>query len=214
MPGRILAIGDIHGCDVALEVMLAELHPTADDVVVVLGDVVDRGPDSRRCVDQLLDLKQSTNLVFLMGNHEEMFLDAIDGGEWQQDWLNYGGAETLKSYGNDLSKLPEAHVEFFRAGLDLHQTSHEIFVHANLQPRLPLERQPGQWLRWTHLQGTEQPHDTGKRIVCGHTRLPDGVPAVLAGWVCIDTFACGGQFLTCLDVKENVVHQSTQAGEF
>lgn len=214
MSSRTFAIGDIHGCDVALEVLLDALQPASDDTVVVLGDVVDRGPDTKRCVDMLLDLQDCCQFVFLMGNHEEMMLDACRGGEWAAGWLEYGGVETMQSYGNDVDALPVAHLEFLEFGRDYFQTSDTIFVHANLQPYLPLDRQTKRWLRWHHLTGKERPHESGKRVVCGHTRQSDGLPAQLDGWLCIDTFACGGQYLTCLDTQRDLLYRSTQSGEF
>ncbi|MFQ5730876.1 MAG: metallophosphoesterase [Planctomycetaceae bacterium] len=213
MSGRTLAIGDIHGCDIALETMLAHLQPTVDDTVVVLGDVVDRGPNTKRCIDLLLELRASCRLVFLLGNHEEMMLDALDGGSWSGSWPAYGGQEVIDSYGG-IGNIPEAHLEFMRSGLDYHETQEMIFVHANLQPDVALDQQDADWLRWNHLTGNEQPHPSGKWVVCGHTRLADGVPAILNGWVCIDTFVCGGKYLTCLDTDAFTVHQTNEAGDY
>jgi len=212
--GRTLAIGDIHGCDTALETLLSQLRPAADDTVVVVGDVVDRGPNTKRCIDLLLELRKSCRLVFLQGNHEEMMLDALGGGEWATAWATYGGRETLDSYDGSVRNIPESHLDFIREGLDSFQTDNAIFVHANLQPGVGLEWQPAQWLRWNHLSGHEKPHPSGKTVVCGHTRLRSGKPAVLNGWVCIDTAACDGGNLTCLDTERFVVYQSNEAGDF
>lgn len=213
MPGRTLAIGDIHGCDTALETLLSRLQPAPHDLVVVLGDVVDRGPNTRRCVEMLLELKRSCRLVFLMGNHEEMLLDAIDMGSWANSWGQFGGQETIESYGG-LREIPERHLEFFRTAENYYESPQAIFVHANLKPGVPLDKQPGDWLRWVHLSGNEQPHPSGKWVVCGHTRLRNGVPAILNGWICIDTAACDGGALTCLDVDELLVHQADEAGGY
>lgn len=213
MSARTLAIGDIHGCDTALETMLARLQPTADDTVVVLGDVVDRGPDTKRCVDLLLELREQCKLVFIMGNHEEMMLDALNMGGWGGSWGSFGGQETIESYGG-ISQIPESHIEFMKSAVGYHESHNAIFVHANLQPGVPLADQTVSWLRWNHLSGHEQPHPSGKWVVCGHTRLPDGVPAILNGWVCIDTYACGMQWLTCLDTNGFIVHQTNEAGDY
>lgn len=211
---RTLAIGDIHGSDTALETMLAQLQPAADDTVIVVGDVVDRGPDTRRCIDLLLELQTSCKLVFLQGNHEEMMLSALAGNEWATAWPVYGGRETLDSYGGSPGSIPESHLEFIRNGLDYFQTDNAIFVHANLQPGVGLEWQLPGWLRWNHLSGHEKPHPSGKTVVCGHTRLRSGKPAILNGWVCIDTAACAGGNLTCLDTDRFVVHQTNEAGGY
>ncbi len=148
-----------------------------------------------------------------MGNHEEMMIDALDGGNWRASWFHYGGQEAVDSYGS-LKKIPPKHIEFLRMAKDYHQTHSAIFVHANLQPGVDLARQTAGWLRWNHLTGREEPHVSGKYIICGHTRQTSGVPAILNGWACIDTYACGGKNLTTLDVDNLMIYQSNEAGEF
>lgn len=213
MCARTLAIGDIHGCDVALSALLSSVSVSNEDTVVVLGDVVDRGPGTRNAIEQLLDLKTRCRLIVLLGNHEEMLLNALDGGEWGTNWLRYGGHATLDSYEGDPARIPARHLEFLDSGLDYLERDHEIFIHANLEPGVPLEDQTAEWLRWTHLTGLEQPHPSGKRIICGHTPQRSGLPLVLPGWVCIDTLAFGPGWLTCLDVQSNEFFQANQAGD-
>ena len=214
MPGRTLAIGDIHGCDAALETLLSHLELAADDSVVVLGDVVDRGPNTKRCIDLLFEARKSCRLVFLTGNHEQMMLNAICGGTLEALWLQCGGLEALNSYGGGYGMIPKAHMEFLESGCDYCETSKDIFVHANLQPGVSLEKQPIEWLRWTHLTGKEQPYSPGRRVVCGHTSQKSGRPLVFPGWACLDTFAWGGEWLTCLDVATDLVFQAKQSGEY
>jgi serine/threonine protein phosphatase 1 len=213
VPGRTLAIGDIHGSDVALETLLATLPISADDTVVVLGDAVDRGPGSREVVDRLLQLAQECRLIFILGNHEQMMLDALGGTGPIEPWLRYGGTATLFSYGGDPRKIPANHLDFLRSGLDFWESESELFIHANLEPGVPLENQHEEWLRWTHLSGQELPHPSGKRVICGHTPQKEGLPFVFPGWVGIDTYAWGTGWLTCLDVRTNEYFQANQAGQ-
>lgn len=203
MAGRILAIGDIHGCDVAFQSLLKVLAVAPDDTVVVLGDVVDRGPGSRQVVERLLRLREECRLVLIMGNHEEMMIDGLVDERVAQGWLQYGGAETLFSYGGDPRTIPAEHLDLLRSGLNYWESGSDLFIHANLDPTLPLDDQEIDVLRWTHLTGYEMPHPSGKRIVCGHTPQRSGIPLALPGWTCIDTFAYGGGWLTCLDVATN-----------
>ena len=212
MAGRTLAIGDIHGCDVAFHALLKALAIADDDTVVVLGDVIDRGPGSKQVIERLLRLKEDCRLVFILGNHEEMMLDGLADERVAQGWLQYGGAATLFSYGGDPRAVPPEHLDFLRAGVNYWETDHELFIHANLDPTVPLDKQEVEWLRWTHLTGYELPHPSGKRIVCGHTPQRSGVPLAMPGWVCIDTFVCGGGWLTCLDVETNEYCQTNPAG--
>jgi len=88
-----------------------------------------------------------------------------------------------------------------------------LFIHANLEPGVALESQQPEWLRWTHLSGFEIPHPSGKRVVCGHTPQKNGIPLTFDGWTCIDTYACGTGWLTCLDVRTNEWFQANQAGQ-
>src|SRR5918998_722468 len=98
---RVLAIGDIHGCLHPFNDLLDWVKPDADDLVVTLGDYVDRGPDTRGVLDRLVGLKQSgMRLVCLRGNHEVMMLAARYGDRGDPaNWLSVGGVQTLGSYG-------------------------------------------------------------------------------------------------------------------
>ncbi len=213
MPARTLAIGDIHGCDVALAHLLERLNPAADDTVVLLGDVVDRGPATRQVIDRLIALRKSCQLIFIMGNHEEMMRDAISGSGLLHAWMETGGRETLDSYGGLIDDIPAPHIRFLMSTVPFYETQTEIFVHASLEPGISLKNQSADWLRWKHLGGSERRHESGKRIICGHTPQTDGVPLVLDGWVCLDTFAHGGKFLSALDLATDHVYQASERGE-
>ena len=214
MSGRTIALGDIHGCDVALDTLLDKLAITPDDTLVILGDVIDRGPGSRAVIDRLIELQNACHLKCLMGNHEEIFFDARAGGEWSQSWLRFGGQEMLDSYGGDIDHVPDSHVEFLQDMLPYWESDQEIFVHANLEPEVALENQTPQWLRWERLTGNEPPHASGKRVVCGHTTQPSGYPAIAEGWLCIDTCVYGPGYLTALDTATNALYQARQDGTF
>lgn len=213
MPARTFAIGDIHGCDVAFETLLDALQIVADDRVVVLGDVVDRGPDSRRCIDMLLELQPRCDLIFLIGNHEEMLLDSLRSPTTFRSWMMVGGRETFESYDEDLGNIPEEHRQFLAGGKDYFVTETEIYIHANLEPGIKLELQAADWLRWRHLTGMEYPHESGRRVICGHTQQKSGRPLAGDGWVCLDTGAYRGNPLTCLHVETDLCYQTTQDGK-
>jgi serine/threonine protein phosphatase 1 len=210
MPGRILAIGDIHGCDVALATLLQHVRPTASDTVVVLGDVVDRGPNTRRVIELLLQLRKTCRLKFVLGNHEEMMLEAYHTGQWMHDWLMFGGKETLASYGDSFGDVPTEHLDFLSSGLNYWESKTEIFVHAKLEPNVPLDSQSPEWLRWERLEGNEPPHSSGRPVICGHTSQRSGNPLVFNGWVCIDTWVYGEGWLTCLDTSAGLVYRARQ----
>jgi serine/threonine protein phosphatase 1 len=211
---RIFAVGDVHGCDIALETLLDEMAVSADDRLILLGDLIDRGPDSRRVIDLILDVGSFCRLQVVMGNHEQMLLDSLDNPAIADSWLGWGGAQTLASYGGHLEDIPEEHLDFIAQTLPYVETDHEICVHANLEPGVPLQEQSAQWLRWQKMTGRETPHESGKRVICGHTPMPGDIPHAIDGWVMIDTGAYAGGFLTAMELKSGEILQARQRGEF
>lgn len=212
---RTLAIGDIHGCLHPLNDLLDWVKPAPDDLVILLGDYVDRGPDSRGVVERLIDLKRSgMRLVCLRGNHEVMMLAAYQGGrDDRKMWLSVGGVQTLGSYGTTpgasgrFEDIPRQHWNFLQDDLrDYHETDSHIFVHAGVHRDLDMDEQPEYMLHWEFLMD-EMRHRSGKRVVCGHTSQKSGVPKVVPGAVCIDTYAHGGGWLTCLDTATGTYWQ-------
>lgn len=94
MASRLFAIGDIHGCNVALKALIEAIDPKPEDTIVVLGDVIDWGPDSRDCVQQLIDLSARCKFVLVRGNHEEMLYAALESQSELRYWLNFGGGHS------------------------------------------------------------------------------------------------------------------------
>jgi Calcineurin-like phosphoesterase len=214
---RILAIGDIHSCSVALDALLDSVRPDASDLIVTLGDYVDRGPHSIGVIDRLVHLKKNTQVVPLCGNHEQMMLEARDDEGKFKEWLKNGGDATLASYSmlddaGTLSDVHDNHWDFLAACVDWHETPTHFFVHANAYADYPLAEQPSYMLRWEKFDDPA-PHMSGKVMVCGHTPQKGGVPRNIGHAVCIDTWAHGRGWLTCLDVTTGKVWQANQLGE-
>jgi serine/threonine protein phosphatase 1 len=217
---RLLAIGDIHGCLKAFDNLLALVAPRPEDQLIVLGDYVDRGPNSAGVLDRLIQLQASGRLIALRGNHEEMMLQARFGLE-RAMWLACGGRATLASYGIDsynagyYDQIPEEHWDFLDSACrDYYETEHHFFVHANVFPEVPLDDQPTYMLFWEQLLPCHrEPHCSGKIMVCGHTRQLSGLPLNLGHAVCIDTGVYDPQgWLTCLDVVSGHYWQADQVG--
>lgn len=216
MNGRLIAIGDIHGCTEALDAILAAVDIQAEDTLVTLGDYVDRGPDSKGVVDRLIALRSKCNLVPLFGNHEEMMLDVVRDGQPPHRWLQYGGVETLDSYrfAGDMNVISAEHLEFFASLHDYYETDEHFFVHANYDPELALAEQPQQLLRWLKLTDfTPPPHFSGKRAVMGHTHDRAGEIFDIGHLVCLDTYCYGGGWLTALEMHSGQLWQANMAGE-
>ncbi len=210
---RVIAIGDIHGCAEALRALLNVISPQPDDTIITLGDCVDRGPDGRGVIDQLLELRAQCNYVPLMGNHELMMLSAVEQQSKIGNWMMFGGQQTLASYGNNLKDIPEEHLAFIRGFRRSFETSDHIFVHANYIADLDMEDQPERIIFWERISSLcPPPHKSGKQVVIGHTPQPDGEVLHLGHLVCIDTCCFAGGWLTAFDVTANQYWQADVIG--
>lgn len=217
---RTLAIGDIHGCLHALDLLLEVVGPRPDDLLVMLGDYVDRGPDSKGVLDRLVDLRSRCKLVSIKGNHDLMMMQARQSPDDFDEWLASGGRQTLQSYGADSNwslfaeAIPAPHWQFLEACVPYHEIDTHFFVHANAYADMPLEDQPDHMRYWERLnQETMSPHESGKIMICGHSSQRSGLPLVLDHAVCLDTWVFGDGWLTCLDVKTGQYWQANQQGK-
>jgi serine/threonine protein phosphatase 1 len=215
MPARVIAIGDIHGCSDAMRAVIDDIRPTRDDTLVILGDCVDRGPDSRGVIEQLLELREHCRLVPILGNHEEMMLNYLDGRPQPDNWLLCGGDTTLESYKNaNGNEVPASHVEFIRSWQDFFETDNHFFVHGGYHPEQQLESQRWQMWRWHSLREmVPGPHVSGKIAIVGHTSLKDGEILDLGHLVCVDTYCYGGGWLTAYEPATRHVWQANREGQ-
>jgi serine/threonine protein phosphatase 1 len=219
-PGqRIYAVGDVHGCLERLRALHAliaddlESRPTAEPLLLHLGDYVDRGPDSAGVVAVLAAASPVANVptVNLMGNHEQMMLTAIATGETEagEMWLANGGADSLLSWGVPRSAqpkewpsyLPKAHLIFLRDLAPSYEAGGYFFVHAGIRPGIPLERQTRHDLMWIREPFLSCKESFGRVVVHGHT--PRQEPTVRPNRIGIDTGAVMGGVLTCVVLEED-----------
>lgn len=215
MTGRLIAIGDIHGCLAALEAVWNAVKPKPHDTIVTLGDYVDRGPNSKGVINYLIEHAVDCNLICLQGNHEEMMLNVLKERLPPQRWLQFGGVDTLDSYGfvGDLKVIPESHLDFFKSMVNYYETDRHIFVHANYDPKLPMEKQDIYHLRWLKLtETTPAPHMSGKQVIVGHTHDRGGQIFDIGHLVCIDTYCYGSGWLTAMDVESGDIWQADRNG--
>ena len=221
-PGsRIYAIGDIHGRADLLRQLHRLIHEDAyrrqapRNVVVYLGDYVDRGDESRAVIDLLLDERlPSFESIHIKGNHEESMLRFLEDTAVGPPWLFYGGGQTLASYGvrppemplnaRDLlraqselaERLPPRHRRFL-VDLSLsHSEGDYFFAHAGVRPGVPLDQQTAQDLLWIRDDFLLSEANFGKIVVHGHTIVPR--PDVRPNRIGIDTGAFASGHLTCL----------------
>jgi len=196
------AIGDIHGALHKLRSLVARCEQHAGGrprTFVFIGDYIDRGPESCGVISYLIGLmaKMPNRVVTLMGNHEAMLLSIIDGTAPAEDWLWQGGTETLQSYGvEDARELPREHVDWLRTLRMSYDDGRRFFVHAGVDPELPLEQQDDHDLLWIREPFLSDGRDYGRLIVHGHTPVAGGFPDWRGNRLDLDTGAGYGGPLT------------------
>jgi len=216
---RIYAIGDVHGRADLLEKVLDTIdttlvtHPVKSVVQVLLGDYIDRGPDSRQVVETLVARARRHMMIYLKGNHESYAVQFLSDPSILPEWKHFGGMNTLLSYGLNASiiddpdaqqevavafrnALPESHFRFLH-GLALSFTCGDFFfTHAGVRPGIPLQRQHEQDLLWIRDDFLLHEKAFDKIVVHGHT--PSKKPAIRPNRINIDTGAYATGLLTCL----------------
>jgi serine/threonine protein phosphatase 1 len=214
MKARTIAIGDIHGCRLALDTLLEAILPGPQDTLIFLGDYIDRGPQSREVLERILELEQQCCVKPLLGNHELMMIRAFEDYSQVLFWLENGGQATLDSYGGDPANVPPSHHAFLKRCLAYWENETHFFVHANYDPFRPLEEQSEFMRHWTHLtMHLPPPHQNGKRAVVGHTPQRSREILNLDHLTCIDTHCVGEGWLTALDVDSDQIWQANRRGE-
>jgi serine/threonine protein phosphatase 1 len=224
-------IGDVHGRLDLLDQLIGDLPwDTKTDKIVFLGDLIDRGPDSRAVVERVIEMvDRNPNVVVLRGNHEQMLLDCLDYQDLQ--WLipENGGLRTLESYGFDLSDIedisdiliPEGHELFIRSLPFYHEDDEAIYVHAGLVPGChPSDTDPDVLL-WTRDMDFYKGYD-GKLCFFGHTptqylprerRHRKFAIYIHGGCVGIDTSGEHDSPLSCIQVESFTLYQAHPSGE-
>lgn len=206
-------IGDVHGCGKALRSLTDALQLGSDDEVILVGDYIDRGPNSRDVVEQLLQLSQQCRVIALRGNHEVMLHGVVINGLDEATWMRSGGNATVTSYGGSITKIPSRHLDFFCHLQRHHETETEIFVHAMYHPTQNIAEQNDELTYWTHLPKLlPMPHVSGKRVYLGHTPQPSGEVLCHAHLVVVDTYCFGGGYLTAVNLESQAVTQSDRHG--
>jgi serine/threonine protein phosphatase 1 len=198
--------------------LLEELPLEASDRLVFLGDYVDRGPDPKGVISYLIEWqkKRRQELIFLKGNHEDMFLSYLGlPGKYGEMFLFNGGGTTLASYGitstaisseEARSRIPQSHVEFFK-GLRIYCLIESFLcVHAGIHPLKPLNQQVENELLWIRDEFIFNPHPLPYTVLFGHTPQKE-VFFDLPYKVGLDTGLVFGNHLSCLELQDKVLFQ-------
>lgn len=234
---KLWAIGDIHGFSLAFSRLLDTIQPEHDDMIVTLGDYIDRGPDSRGVLDRVIRLKKECQLKTLRGNHEQMLLDLLAREKngtlytpiWKsffskkqelqlKDWLDLGGRQTLQSYGpltTRISQIPQEHLDFMASTELYFETADFLFMHAAYVAELEMAAQPQEMLLYHRLRvSVPGPHISGKKAYVGHSAQKSGEILDCGHLVCIDTRLYGGGWLTAVEVQTGETLQVDAGGRF
>ena len=210
---RIFVFGDIHGCIVEFGSLFSYLENnkiiSAADILIFIGDYIDRGSKSCEVVEKLIEIKYNyPDSYFLKGNHEDMFLSYFGiYPENIETFLNNGGHETLVSYNLDVGISPELaihkisplHLKFYDELIDILITENFIFVHGGLNPDYKLDEQIEIDTLWIRDEFIAREHRFGKVVIFGHTPFKE-IFVDLPYKIGIDTGICYGNKLSCLDL--------------
>ena len=204
-----VVIGDIHGCYQPLAKLLRKVLRLKKKIahkkfkLVFLGDLIDRGPNSSDVIYLIMRISKSDiDVVNIVGNHEEVLLDVIDGNvALLRQWFEFGGQETARSYGvedlglafsdpvklliNLRESIPQEHIDFIRSFKDGYVFDKIACVHAGVRPNVSLLEQDPADLRWIREPFLESERDYGYRIIHGHTIVED--PEIKHNRISLDT---------------------------
>lgn len=223
-PGLLLyAIGDIHGRDDLFAQLLDRIDRDRSErfydrcVLILLGDLVDRGPDSDKVVERALSISSGFDAIHhLVGNHEECMLATFSGDVRALRYFSrIGGDATIRSYIRDDAaygaasfeelaemfprSVPQNHIDFLRRGEDMVMYGDYVFVHAGVRPGVPLDSQSPSDLRWIREEFLSATADFGAVVVHGHT-ISDQVE-IRPNRIGIDTGAYCSGALTALGLN-------------
>ena len=174
---RIIVVADIHGDDERFRQALKSVSLKKTDKLILLGDLIDRGKNSKKVLDTLLLLKNTgfENITYIRGNHEQMLLDAIDNEEKEYNWIKNGGDETLKSFRvNFANQIPDIYKKLLETSIFFLEYQNYFFVHAGLNFELedPLkDTHSMMWTRDISFELYKKSSFFSKKIVHGHTPI-------------------------------------------
>ncbi len=218
---RAYAVGDIHGrADLFAELIAAidaddAARGPAETTVILLGDLIDRGPDSAGVIRLAREWQARRQVRILAGNHEEMFLDALQKPEVMRHFLRFGGRETLLSYPIDPleytraeldeviglahAAIPAQDIAFIQSFEDQVALGDYLFVHAGIRPGVPLDDQRQSDLRWIREPFLDYPESFGPVVIHGHTITEQA--EIRSNRIGIDTGAYRSGRLTALGLE-------------
>jgi serine/threonine protein phosphatase 1 len=172
MVARTFIIGDVHGCVATLRRLVTELlHPLPGDHIYLLGDLIDRGPDSKGVLDFIFELTESgIDIRSIRGNHEDMLLKSGIDKKNFDTWISNGGQATLDSFGvTRPADIPQLYRDFLALLPFFFILDDFIIVHAGFDFDLTYPFDDTDAMLWTRSRDVDLRRTVGRRLICGHT---------------------------------------------
>jgi serine/threonine protein phosphatase 1 len=169
---RLFAIGDIHGCFNALRNLIeTKIILTNTDKIILLGDYIDRGSNSKEVVDYIITLiEKGFDIIPLMGNHESILLEVLENDDYLAKWIRNGGTETMNSFGiKSIKQLSNRYIVFFKGLRPYYSFDNFLFVHAGFNDTCENPFNDTYEMLWSRNQVYSHPLLSGKTIIHGHT---------------------------------------------
>jgi serine/threonine protein phosphatase 1 len=212
--GRVFVLGDVHGAYRALiQCLVRGGFDYNNDHLICLGDVCDGWPETRRCLAELLKIR---HLTYILGNHDTWFRSWMKTGTIENIWYLQGGEATLDSYAG--TKIPPEHLSFLENALPYFTLDGKLFVHAGIDPSIPLEDQTEEIFLWDRgLAKSALQYHRARRadrltifdeVYLGHTPIPYGFPVCGGGVWLMDTGAGWNGVLSMMDINSHEVFTS------
>jgi serine/threonine protein phosphatase 1 len=212
--GRVFVLGDVHGAFRAvLQCFERAGFDYVNDHLIALGDICDGWPETKQCVSEFQKIK---NLIYIMGNHDTWFKDWLKTGDIEDTWYVQGGKETIASYSG--SPIPKSHLNFFDYALPYFILENKLFVHAGIDPEVPIEIQGEETFYWDRtlamaaLKAAAAPNSkqltTYDEVYLGHTPILFPRPLLGAGVWLMDTGAGWQGLLSMMDVSSKEIFTS------
>jgi serine/threonine protein phosphatase 1 len=211
--GNTYVMGDIHGAYRALKQCFERSKFNyEDDTLIFLGDVADGWPDSKRCIDELLEVR---HLIYILGNHDLWLLQWLKTGVAENLWLQQGGSATISSYDKE---VPSAHLALLERGLPYIIRNNKLFVHAGINLQLPLEQQDLKTFCWDRtlvqkawelfIKEIQSKLTNFDEVYIGHTPIPFEQPIQSCEVIMMDTGAGWSGTLSMMDIDTKKIYVS------
>lgn len=184
---RLIGISDIHGEYEKLCAVIDKIAPEKDDTFIFMGDYIDRGAKSKEVVDKIISMQNICNCVYLIGSHEYALLHANSDEYYNYLFWNYGGVQTVESYGS-FENILKVHGDFFKRLKFYYINGKYLFIHAGIRNGIPLDKQNEVDMVYIRKDFYNNKHDLPYKIIFGHTEFEK--PLIQEDKICIDT-GCG-----------------------